>query len=655
MRRIRWFVRTKFFRKVLLPTGQIVLPVAVGLYVEASLYPGAYLLKIVGLTPATNEAAKTFALLFSWSCWVTAVRLPALTLGRIFGVTGPETGGAISAWGPPWKTPYAKVVEPVLWFLRQFKNQATAGWMSFLGQAAREFRKDEGVPLARLTANGLKLLTTIGYSGRLHINICGPSGSGKSATIGSMIGTIPDEAALFAVDVDGALLRAFWEWLESRGHKVIALDPNGLTRSFFTGLRGRWNPIRGEFDAAFRRGGPGAVIAIAKELGSGLVKIENHLQPTFDNGAKDFLAALALYVWLFRDQKDLLEVRRLLCMGLPEAVEGPEESAWERLLFEMEALEARYKDGEIDDRCGGKMIDVIVRAAATMRGGKNSSGENPFRGSAMRATSFLDSLGLAEISEDNQNGEGLSFTCEEIKREAACIFVVAPLTAIQSAYAPWIRALTVVMAAVFQSMPGLSGPPALVILDEAPSLGRLPQLLETGVVGFRKYNIRLIACFQDLPTLAAKSAYPDTWESVISNAYCTLWMGITDLRTKRYVSDLLGRCTRREKVEGAHWIIRLLGLSAIKPKYQNFERLLMDPERVGDHTSSDHGRIVITGKHRPYAAAIEPYWKVLPVWRYASDPSHPETLPRRFTRWVIASVKERRRQANKLKVANAAS
>lgn len=59
-------------------------------------------------------------------------------------------------------------------------------------------------------------------------------------------------------------------------------------------------------------------------------------------------------------------------------------------------------------------------------------------------------------------------TCEDIKRNAACGFVVAPLTAIQRAYAPWIRALTVMMAHVFQNMPGSAGTPALIVIDEAP-------------------------------------------------------------------------------------------------------------------------------------------------------------------------------------------
>jgi type IV secretory pathway TraG/TraD family ATPase VirD4 len=300
------------------------------------------------------------------------------------------------------------------------------------------------------------------------------------------------------------------------------------------------------------------------------------------------------------------------------------------------------------------MIDLIVRGSATMRGGKNASGENPFRGSAMRATSFLDSLGLAEICADNENAQGVSFTCQEIKRDGACCFMVAPLTAIQSAYAPFVRALSCMMAHVFQNMPGESaGTPAVIILDEAPSLGRLPQLLETGSVGFRKYNLRLIACFQDLPAISAKAAYPDTWETVLGNAFCTLWMGVTDLRTKRYVSDVLGRATRREKVEGAHLVFRLLGLSNIKPRYQNFERLLMDPERVGDHTTPSRGMLICTGKERPFTAAIEPYWKSLPVWRYAPDPSHPETLSRRFTRWLIGAVKERRARAERLKTAEA--
>jgi len=134
-------------------------------------------------------------------------------------------------------------------------------------------------------------------------------------------------------------------------------------------------------------------------------------------------------------------------------------------------------------------------------------------------------------------------------------------------------------------------------------------------------------------------------------------MGITDLRTKRYISDLLGRRTRREKVDGSHWTMRLLGFvlgfATVKARFQNVERLLMDPERVGDHTTPSHGMMIVTGKDRPYTAAIEPYWKSLPVWRYALDPSYGETIFRRFTRWIIGSIKTRRRNAATLHEAKA--
>ncbi len=156
-----------------------------------------------------------------------------------------------------------------------------------------------------------------------------------------------------------------------------------------------------------------------------------------------------------------------------------------------------------------------------------------------------------------------------------------------------------------------------------------------GSPGFRKYGIQLVTCFQDVPAISARNAYPDTWQSLISNAGVTLWMGAVDLETTRYISDLLGKFTATERIEGSHWLFRLLRISKIQARFQNVERQLLDPQRVKDLLSSRRGMMIVTGKDGPFVIAIDPYWKALPVWRYKAERHYGETFLRQFTRWFV--------------------
>src|SRR5262249_26920951 len=134
------------------------------------------------------------------------------------------------------------------------------------------------------------------------------------------------------------------DWLVATSHKVLSLDPNGIGHAAFRG----WFDFLGELTAAEKRHGRAFVANAAKALGEGLVRVENHHQPTFDNGGRDFIVALILFVWLTapKEKRTLVYVRHLLCCGLP--TNDPKDDAFHALLFEMIHL-------EIDDGCGGQL------------------------------------------------------------------------------------------------------------------------------------------------------------------------------------------------------------------------------------------------------------------------------------------------------------
>lgn len=625
---------------VLWMSGQhpLILPLTNALFA-----PGLWPLDKIGVKPSGYVLLAVA--MFSWWFWLTAARTAYCILGRIFGFYCISDFGGywlrLTSIGLVWRFLYIHIWEPLSWWCRQFRGgrKSSSEWMPLTGVMARVFTAGDSLPVGRLVWKGIKLFQTIGYSGKLHLNLIGPSGSSKTVTLITWLGTLHRKASAFVIDCDAQMINAMGDWLVKQGHRVICLDPNHLANF----LRGGWNALT-EFTAAELRHGRAAVVNFAKVLGDALIRQENQHQPVFDNGARDFMVGLCLFVWLLapEEKKNLVYVRHLLCCGLPPRHAG--EDPFDNLLFEMGEME-HYNDG-----CDGKIGAVIARAAATMRSGQSGTGENPFRGSAMRQTSWLDIPRLAALSERSD------FICEDLKKSNVCVFVVAPLTDIQTQYSGWIRALTVMTAYAFQNIPGSLKTPALMLIDEAPSLGRL-SLLEVGSPGFRKYGIRLVVCAQDIPAIRAQTAYPDTYTSFISNAGVTLWLGTTDPDTLRYVSDSLGRHTRREKVEGAHWLMRALGLSKIPPRFQNFERQLLDPQQVRDFLDVDRGMLIATGKKRPYMAAIDPYWKALPVWRYNPDKNYKESLARQLTRSIHTSlhthnpheIARPRRQAERVK------
>lgn len=566
------------------------------------------------------------AALLGWYPLVTFARLIILPVGRLFGVVGPATGALLirlSIVGVLWRPPYAHLWVPFLWWRRQVRlsTGANAGWASPFMVQTQYFRPGgDDVPLGRFVWKGIKGFQTIAYRGPLHVNFVGPAGSGKTSSFVSWLGTLPPKAATFYIDCDAEITRTLGDTFTSDGHKVVCLDPNHLAPARF---RGHWNALD-ELTAAEKRHGREAVANFAKALGEGLVRDENCQQEIFSNLARDFCVALVLYTWIAAEKpkKTLVHVRHLLCCGIADP--AGQSDPFQNLLSEM------MKMADADDGCGDKLGALIARGAAAMRSGENKNG-NPFRTAAMRATSWIDLPGMAEICQGGDPSR--AFVCEDLKTSSLCVGFVAPLTDIQTTYSGFTRALSVMIAQAFQNMPWRLKVPCVMLLDEANSLGRL-SLIETGCTGFRRLGIRLALGFHDLPAIQA--AYPGTYRSIIGNAGVTAWIGVTENDTLRYIAETLGSHTRREKVEGTprwmFWVPRALRIPA---RYQNFERPLKDPLQVKDTLMSARGMMIVTGKGRPFIAALDPYWTALSVWRYSANPSYPETMLRSLTRQLL--------------------
>ncbi len=80
--------------------------------------------------------------------------------------------------------------------------------------------------------------------------------------------------------------------------------------------------------------------------------------------------------------------------------------------------------------------------------------------------------------------------------------------------------------------------PTLLLVDEAAALGRI-EPLETGV-GYLGTYARLLLVFQDMDQLAR--IYPKA-DSMLANAGCRIFFGISENRTARLVADSIGQRT----------------------------------------------------------------------------------------------------------------
>lgn len=191
--------------------------------------------------------------------------------------------------------------------------------------------------------------------------------------------------------------------------------------------------------------------------------------------------------------------------------------------------------------------------------------------------------------------------------------MVAPLSDLQTKLSPWVRAFTMMTMYAFQRLPNIwRGIPCLMVLDEMPSLGRI-EMVATSAPGFRKYGVRLVTVTQSLQRL--RLAYPNEWRDFLGNAECTIWMGLDDPETLKFLSEeMLGQCRVRERVEGSPW---WKPGKQVPARYQRGDKLLMDNRQCAEFLDPSSKNIIVTRFGRaPLKLKRTAYYSDLPVWKY---------------------------------------
>ena len=574
--------------------------------------PGLYLFSRLGIWPET-PAALLAAGLFGWWLWLTAARTLWCSIGRRFGFLSLAHLHYWYRLWLPWRPVYRQYLKLRAWWSQfSYGKRATASWAGFFASMTLLFRPGDQVFVGRLWGAGIGFNQPIGIAGPKHVTVVAGAGSGKTRWVMGWLGMLHRNASSFVTDCDGQIVNALGSTLERDGHLVINLDPYHL--SHFPCAS--WNAIE-EIDAAVKRHGPQAAVRFSATLAEALIREDNANQPIFANSARIIVQGVILYVWLFEppERRNLLRVRELLTVGLPEHVIDPKQDQIMVLSSFMQQAPALK-----DDQCEGQITAMIARAGGLLKSGKNRDGGNPFLTTAVAQTSWLDLPEIAAISKRSD------FHCEDLKKGNPCVFVCAPVTDLQNKLSGWVRALTMMTMYAFQNIPGRLKIPCAFILDEMPSLGRI-EILETAAPVFRKYGIRLVIITQDLERL--QQAYPESWGGFIGNSQCTIWMGTDHQPTVAYLSNVLGARTLLQKIEGGNWLMRFLGFSKIPARNQLVVIPLMYEHQVKEFLEVERRQIILTrGGKPPMRLRYEMYDRALPGQRYDADRNFREPLLR---------------------------
>lgn len=581
---------------------------------------------VAGIWAIDSARELMYVGLFSWWCYGTAIRLAWTYPARAFGFDAPDWGRFYRLLLPPWRWPYRLIMAPFRWLYRQLRRSthAAAGWEAKLGILARygNYTPGKGIPFGRFVW-GIPWFETLAYRGKLGVNLVGKPGTGKTATIMTWLGSIASDASAFFIDVDGEITRVIGGWLERSGHQLHVID---LLNGHSGHRPGSYN-VFAEFEDIERREGREAVVPAMKAAGDALVVQENKLQETFDNGARDFVVAVMAFVYLWPDikpkERNLATVRKLIAQGVPP--QSDKETSLDALLFEMREM----MHG--DDGCAGMMNNLIANGASAMESGTNAAGGNPFLGSAKRATSAWDLPAVIAAT------SARDFTMAELKTGNAVVSVVCAVGDMRTTYQPLVRLMVKMLEYRFTKMPRCRRTPAAVVIDEAQNLGEL-SICMTGPY-MRKHEMQLVLGVQDYPGMEAVYGVHRA-QSIFSNAGLNCYFPTTDVRTIQGLVQVLGIQTVREKIEGTPWYLRLIlpRRYHVTNRFANVERPLKNFEQARDTLSPEHGRMIVLCEGRPFIAAVNEYWKALPVWRYAPS-TYSETPGRRLTRLAVKAAR----------------
>ena len=134
----------------------------------------------------------------------------------------------------------------------------------------------------------------------------------------------------------------------------------------------------------------------------------------------------------------------------------------------------------------------------------------------------------------------------------------------------------------------------------------------------RSYGQTVLGISQNIELM--KKTYPKSWATFTGEADAVFWMATNHDDTATHLSQILGK---KSHVEKDNYTGR-----------KNYREVaVMDADQIKRFLSPDSGNLIVTrAGMRALKLKSEPYFKALPVWKYAADPDHKEIFWRKISR-----------------------
>lgn len=527
-----------------------------------------------------------------------AARTIVYGLGRMTGFSHPNH---YHRWPRlPWRAPYKVYLAIKKWYEHVFligKRGATGGFSGTLAALTMMYRPGK-LLVGRAHSHGIGLLQPIGHKIQRHCMFYAMTGSSKTTSLISMLSCWIGSAIL--IDSKSQIINALAEH-----------DPREWFIFDIYGISGHesicYNPIDTikEMMALF---GPQAAVLWAMRLAEALVVTPaGAKQPYFTNTARQYLAALILHVLTAHPEEEhnLPYIRSLIVKAY--------------VVYDEQGniISSNQEANELLHRMmiNNSAYETIAGGAQAMQSASGDTGGNVLS-TLQEQTKWLDIPEVREKMLTTTPGFSLSM----FKKSDDCVFAItAPIFSIREELSPLMRTITNFNAYIFESVKEKKGQ-CLYILDELPSQGTNPTL-EAMLAVMRSMGLVVVAISQSVELM--RKVFPQSWKSFHGEADLTIWAGGNHEDNKNELSRILGKknIVEKDKYSG-------------RKTYREVD--VMTPDQVGRFLDPDSGNIIVTRANgRPLKLKAPYYFKELPVWKYAADPDHQETLLRRISRFLF--------------------
>lgn len=599
--------------------------------------PAFVFMEPLGLTGSL--VGRMIAFILGWNFWMLLLRSLYFSAFRLAGIASVSQYRYWRRLSFPWEWVYLFALRIKRWRRSlEFAPGPNQKWASFWEIAAHWWNPDSAqVPVGRLSfLLRLGLHAPIAIDGEKAVCYVAAAGSGKTSQLAVWLGCLADTAGGCVFDMEGALVDAFGEHLEKRGHKVVKLDADFIAKGY--AKSGHWNPFA---ELTFVMNcpdlGPAQVLPFATRMAHAFITEDSKTQPVFARRARVFTLALILYTFLFEKNPSIKRLRTLMARGLPEQVEpDSNQTAFGWLLFEMGAAVEKAGAEGIDDGCGGALFEAIANAKGLVNEMPEAGKQDEFRATMIYQCAWMDDPNVQTMTASSD------FNAVELKISNTVVFICASLSDVQTRLGPVMRTFLSMALYYFQKYrPKMKlRIPALFLLDEFTQLGVGAGIadIETALPGFRKFGARVVTVGQSVGLYRAIS--PEKYKEFFNQAQCVVWMGIspTDKESLEFLDSVLGGTVQLEYVGGYHWSLRLiaalLGKQLSKGQPREVTRRLLETQQAAAFLNPANGQLIVTrgdGKP-PFRLRRLEYWRDLSVKQYRPHEGHRETFLRALTR-----------------------